>query len=104
MVEHLTLKHRNNMQSVEMHMEIEREMRKIFGPLSNLSTLRVDDEFVEELSSSLWMDDEGHPLELLPEQRKLAYPQSRSGYVRDVFISFIGAHQSIGCPETLIRL
>jgi hypothetical protein len=45
------------MRSVEVHMEIEREWRKVFYTFSNLNTLRIDDEFVEELPSCLRMDD-----------------------------------------------
>ncbi|KAF8493706.1 hypothetical protein F5888DRAFT_1806026 [Russula emetica] len=87
-VVHLTLEHRNNMQSVEVHMEIGREWSKIFRTFSNLKTLRVDDE----------VDDGGHPVEVLPELQELTYPRAGSGNARDVFISFIDARQNIGRP------
>ena len=69
-VEHLTLEHRNNMRSVEVHMEIEHEWRKIFGTFSCFSNLKIFrvDEFVEELSRCLRVDDGASrrtPLELL---------------------------------------
>jgi len=84
-------------------MEIEREWRKIFRTFSNLKTLRVDDEIIEELSRCL-RDDEGYPVELLPKLRQLAYSQARSGHARNVFISVIDARQNIGRPVALIHL
>jgi hypothetical protein len=90
-VEHLTLEHRNNIRPVEVRTEIEREWRKMFRTFNNLKTLRVDDEFVEELSRCLRLDDGGHPVGLLPELQELAYSQAGSGNARDAFIPFIEA-------------
>jgi hypothetical protein len=80
-VEHLTLERRNNMRSVEVHMEIEAHQTRVaqdiyYKTFSNLNTLRVDDEFVEEISRYQRVDDGGHPVELLPELQELADSQA----------------------------
>ncbi|KAN0111242.1 hypothetical protein V8E52_008722 [Russula decolorans] len=100
-MEYVILEHRNIMWSVEVYMEIEHEWCKLFRTFSNLKTLCVDDEFVEELSRCLLVDDEGHPLEPLPE---LAFSQAGSDNDRDVFISLIDTLQNTGRPVTPIRL
>jgi hypothetical protein len=83
------------MRSVEVHMEIEREWRKIFRIFSNLKAPRVDNEFVDGLSVEL----------LRAELQVLAYSQAGSGNARaDVFISFIDTRQNIGRSVTLIHL
>ena len=57
-VEHLPLERWNNLRSVEVPIEIEGEWRKIKRTISNSKTLRVN-EFVEELSRYLQVDDGG---------------------------------------------
>ena len=86
-------------------MEIEHDWRKLFRMFSNLKTLCVDDEFIEELSCCLLVDDGGHSVELLPELNcgsSHTRTQAGSSNVRDVFFHFINAHQNIARLITLI--
>ena len=102
-VEHLILDTVHS-RSSEDHNEVDRiEWRSFLRLFSNVKTLRVrvDDEFVKELSRCLRLDDEEHPLELLPELQELTY--SGSGDTGDVFTPFIDARQNAGRPVTLVR-
>ena len=74
------------MRSVEVY--IDASGARYLGRFSNLKTLRVDNEFIEEFSRRLRVDNGGHPVELLPELQELAYSQAGSGNARDVFLSF----------------
>jgi hypothetical protein len=101
-VEHLALEHMIHGQSSEGHNEVDRtEWRKLLTSFGNVKTLRVDDGLVEGLSCCLRLDDEEHPLELLPELQELTY--SGSGDTGDAFTSFIGARQNASRPVTLVR-
>jgi hypothetical protein len=99
-VEHLTLKHHVHSRSSEEHNEVDRtEWRKLLRSFSNVKTLFVDCELVEELSRCLQLDNGELPLELLPELQKLTYSGSR-----DEFTSFIDTRQNAGRPVTLVHL
>jgi hypothetical protein len=102
-VEELTLSYEAHSQSSEEHSEVDRtEWHKLLRSFSNVKTLVIGDGLVRELSRCLRLDDEEHPLELLPELQKLTY--SWSGNAGDAFTSFIIARQNAGRPVTLNRL
>ena len=101
-VEHLTLVHGVHRRSSEEHNKVDRtEWRELFRPFSNVKTLLVDDELIEELSQYLQLEDEELPLEVLPELQELAY--SRRGKIGDAFTAFIDARRNAGRPITLFR-
>jgi hypothetical protein len=101
-VEDLTLQHEVHIRSSEEHNEVDlTEWHKLLRSFSNVKTLRVDDDLVEELFCSLRLDDKEHPLELLPELQELRY--SGSGGTGDAFTSFIEARQNAGRPVTVVR-
>jgi hypothetical protein len=101
-VEHLTLEQEVHSQSSDEHNEVNRsEWRRLLRSFNNVKMLRVDDGLVKELSRCLRLDDEEHPLELLPELQVLRY--SGSGDTGDLFTSFTDARQNAGRPVTLTR-
>jgi hypothetical protein len=101
-VEHLTLRHMVHGRSSEEHNNVDRiEWRKLFRSFSNVKTLGVEDELVEELSRCLGLEDGELPLELLPELQELTY--SGSGDASDAFTSFIDSRKNAGRPVTLVR-
>ena len=101
-VEHLTLQHRVQSLSSEEHNEVDRiEWRKLLRPFSSVTSLRVDNGLVKELSRSLRLEDGELPLELFPELQELTY--FGSGDTRDAFKSFIEACQNAGHPIILTR-
>jgi hypothetical protein len=103
-VEHLNLEHEVHDLSSEEHNEADpTEWRKFLRPFSNVKTLRVDNGLVKELSRSLRLDDEEHPLELLPELQELRVAYSGKGDTGDAFMAFIDARQNAGRPVTLVR-
>jgi hypothetical protein len=102
-VEHITLlAHGVHSRSSEEHNEVEpSEWRKLLRSFSNVKTLDIDDGLVNGLSRCLRLDDEEHPLELLPELQELTY--SGGGNANDAFTSFVDARQNAGRPVTLIK-
>jgi hypothetical protein len=94
-VKHLTLVS----EAHEEHNEVDHssEWRKLLRPFSNVQTLLIDDELVDELSHALELDD-GELPEIMPELQELMY--SGSG---DTFTSFIDARQNGGRPIALFR-
>ena len=101
-VEHLIIKHFVHSRSSEEHNEVDRaEWRKLLGSFSNVKTLRIHDGFFWDLSRCLRLDDEEHPLELLPELQELTYSGSDNA---NAFTPFIDARQNAGRPVTLIKL
>jgi hypothetical protein len=97
-VEHLTLQRGNHTRSSEEHNEADRsEWRKLLRSFSNVKTLHIGDELVEELSRCLQLED--GELELLPELQELTY--SGSGNTGDAFTSFMDARQNVGHPVAL---
>ena len=101
-VEHLTLQHKVQSLSSEVHNEVDRiEWRKLLRSFSNVNSLHVDNGLVKELSRGLRLEDGEHPLELLPELQELTY--SGSGDTGGAFKSFIDARQNAAHPVTLTR-
>jgi hypothetical protein len=102
-VEHLTLEHEVVYgQSSEEHNDVDRiEWRNLLRSFSNVTTLRVEDELVEQVSRCLRLEDEELPLELLPELQELTYYASRG--TGDAFTSFIDSRQNAGRPVTLVH-
>ena len=99
-VEHLTLQRYKHTQSSEERNEVDRtEGRKLLGSFSNVKTLHIGDELVEEFSRCLQLGDGELPLELLPELQGLTY--SGSGNTGDAFASFMDVRQSAGHPVAL---
>ncbi len=84
------------------HNEVDRttEWHKLLRLSSNVKTLSVEGGLVGELSRSLRLDNEEHPLDLLRELQEVTY--SGSGNVGDAVTSFIGAHQTAGLPVTMV--
>ena len=76
------------------------EWRRLLRPFSNVKTLRVDEELVEELSHCLRPDDGENPLELLPELQELTC--SGSGDTGDAFTSFVDTRRTAGRPVTMV--
>jgi hypothetical protein len=100
-VEHLSLEH---CRSFEEHDGANTQpnladWRNLLRSFSNVKTLHVEEELVEELSRCLRVDDGEHPLGLLPELQELTY--FRNGDAGDAFTSFIDARKSAGRPVTL---
>jgi hypothetical protein len=101
-VEHLTLQHKVQTLSSEVHNEVDRiEWRRLLRSFGNVKSLHVDNGLVKELSRGLRLDDGEHPLELLPELQELTY--SGSGDTGGAFKSFIDARQNAARPVTLTR-
>jgi hypothetical protein len=102
-VEHLTLEYEEHSWSSREHDEVDRtEWRNLLRSFSKVKTLRVQDGLVKELSRCLRLDNEGPPLELLPELQELRYSGSGNS-TGDAFTSFIDARQIAGRPVTLVR-
>lgn len=73
-VEHRTLKYE---ESPEGHIDADRsEWRKLPRPFRNVTTLRVDDGLVKEISHCLQPDVGGLPMELLPKLQGLIHSGS----------------------------
>ena len=101
-LEHLTLRHEAQERSSEEHNDVDRiEWRKLLRSFSNLKTLGVEDGLVKQLSQCLRLDDEEHPMELLPELQELTYFSSRD--TDDALTSFIDARRNAGRPVALVR-
>jgi hypothetical protein len=104
-VKHLALEHRVYRWSERWYNVVDRtRWRELLRLFSNVKTLHVDDEFVEELSHTLRPDDGELALEPLPGLQELTYYRKlRSGDTSDAFTSFIDARQNTGRPVTLVR-
>ena len=101
-MEHLTLTHKDNPSFEERDDSEDRtEWRKLLRSFSNVKTLCVRRGLVGALSRCLRLDDEEHPLELLPELQELIYPGSSEA--DDAFTPFIIARRNVGRPVTLIE-
>ena len=103
MVEHITLgRDSHDSQPSEEQNDVDRiEWRKLLGSFSNVKTLRIGNELVEELSRCLRLEDGELPLGLLPELQELRYFEGPDN--GDAFTSFIDARQIAGRPVTLVR-
>ena len=98
-VEQLFLRYEVHSQSSE---EVDRmEWRNLLRPFSNVKTLLVGDELVEQLSRCLRPEDGEPPLELLPKLQELAYFASPN--TDDAFTLFIDARRNAGRPVTLVH-
>jgi hypothetical protein len=76
-VEDLTLKRKGHSWLFEEYNEVDlTEWRKLLRSFSKVKTLCVYDGLVEGLSRILRLDDEGLPMELLPELQELEYCRS----------------------------
>ena len=99
-VEHLAIKYEVYGQPSEEHNDVDRiEWRKLLRSFSNVKTLHVKDGLVEELSRCLQLEDEEHPLDLLPELQELTYFGSRN--IGGGFTFFIDARKNAGRLVTL---
>jgi len=78
------------------------QWRDLLRSFSNLKTLRVDSVLlVSQLSRSLQFKDGESPELLLPELKKLSYPNFRN--LDGAFTTFIGARRISGRPVTVVR-
>ena len=75
--------------------------RDLLRPFINVKTLRVSSRLVTWLSDALQIDDEGSPIELLPELAELSYSSRPS--LDNAFVSFIETRRNAGRPVTLLR-
>jgi hypothetical protein len=75
--------------------------REILRPFDDVTTLRISDGLVKDLSRSLQADEGETPLELLPELKGLTVTGAED--VKDVFTAFIDARQNAGRPVILLR-
>jgi hypothetical protein len=98
--EKLTLLHVQIDLSSEWLNEVDRtQWRQLLRPFTNVKTLRVNDDLVGKLASSLQTEDREPPLELLPNLKEVEY--SGGDEARDTFISFIDERQVAGHPVNL---
>jgi hypothetical protein len=74
---------------------------EILRSFINVRHLVLHDETAEESSRSLLFDDEGLPMDLLPELKELSY--SAYGDLEDTFAEFAIAREESGHPAILIR-
>ena len=80
------------------------EWRQLVRLFSNLKTLHVDDELVQEFSCGLRLDEGEHPLALLPELHKLTVlTYSGDCDTGDAFTYFIDTRKKAGRPVTLVH-
>ena len=94
-VEHLTLQGNKHTRSSEEHNEADRtEWQELLRSFSNVKTLYIGDELLEEFSRCLQLGDGELALEQLPELQRLTY--SGSGNTGDAFASFMDVRQSAG--------
>ena len=99
-VEHLTLEYSRRTISSEWNNEADpTQWRELLGPFSNVKTLFVDDELVEQLSHALQPGGGESPTDLLSELQEVTY--SESGKTGDAFTSFIDARRIAGRPIVL---
>ena len=77
------------------------EWRKLLRSFTNVKTLLVHRELVDELSRCLRLEVGEHPLDVLPELQELTY--YGKGNANDPFTSFIGVRENAGRPVTLIK-
>lgn len=73
----------------------------LFRRFSNVTILRLGDEFVEPISRLLQVDDGGSAMELLPKLKVLEYPASPSA--ENPFNAFIGTRKNAGLPVTIVH-
>jgi len=100
--EHLVLEHDVHSESSEEHNEVDRnELRKLLRPFSNVKTVQIQNELINDVSRCLKLEDGELPLELLPELQQLEYSGSRN--TGNAFTSFIDARRNAGRPVTLVR-
>jgi hypothetical protein len=97
-VEHLTLDFQRYPGPPEANEADRTQWRELLSSFSNVKTLRVND-FHEQISRSLQVDDGESPLELLPELKELHHHRFRIG---KAFDAFIDARQDAGRPVTLV--
>ena len=103
-VEHLTLEFRRS--SIFSEMDDEDEAHGIhwddlFRQFSNVTTLRLGDEFIGPISRLLQVDGGGPAVELLPELKVLEYPASPSA--ENLFNGFIDTRTNAGLPVTIVH-
>jgi len=101
-VDNLTFEYSSNDVLSERRNEVDRtQWRDLLRSFSNVKTLQVDSELVDQLSRSLQLEHGELPMELLPELRELSY--SDRGDSGGAFTAFIDARRIAGRPVTVIR-
>jgi hypothetical protein len=94
-VEHLTLEFWMGAISSDTNSEADPiQWRELFSSFGNVKTLRVDSDFLTQVSRSLRVDDGGSPMELLPELKLLEYNAVR--VASNSFDAFINARNNAG--------
>ncbi|KAF8473696.1 hypothetical protein DFH94DRAFT_763772 [Russula ochroleuca] len=93
-VEHLSLEHKASIEEDDVAQFDVIEWRKLLGSFKYVKTLSVDDPLVEEVSRCLGLDDEEHPLELLPVLQEFTYPGNYD--TGDALTWFVNARQNTG--------
>jgi hypothetical protein len=101
-VEHLTFEFWRNPKSPETNNDVDyTQWRELLRSFSNVMILCVNEDFREQISCSLQLDDGESQLELLPKLKELQLPQLR--HAGNGFKAFINARQTAGRPVTLVR-
>jgi hypothetical protein len=102
-VKHLTLEFSRFPKSSEAN-EVDRtQWRELMRSFSNVTILRVNEDFNGHISRSLQVGDGESPLELLPELKELQVQyDNRFLGESNTFNAFINARQDAGYPVTLI--
>jgi len=79
------------------------QWRDVLRPFNNVTTLRVEDALVREISRTLKVYDGESTMELLPELKELICGANvNADDLFDTFAAFIEARQHAGHPVTLI--
>jgi hypothetical protein len=101
-VEHLTLDFPRDAIALDTNNEADPiQWRELFRSFGNVKTLRVNSDFLTQISRSLQLDDGGSPMDLLPELMKLEYDGDR--IASNSFDAFINARNNAGHSVTLVR-
>jgi hypothetical protein len=99
-VEKLTLSHLDFTLGPVRHDEVDRsQWHEFLNPFDNVKTLRVQRELVEELASSLHLEDGESHLDLLPNLKEVEH--SGRSDVGNAFAPFIRERQEAGRPVDL---
>lgn len=101
-VEHLALEFLRHARVSDMNNEVDPiQWHELFRSFGNVKTLRVDIDFLTQVSRSLRVDDGGSPTELLPELEELEYGGGSAA--SNSFDAFINARNEAGHSVTLVR-
>jgi hypothetical protein len=77
------------------------QWREFLGLFGSVKTLRINNDFPEQLSHSLQVRYGQPPLELLPELKQLEYSAKR--VFINPFAAFADARRTAGRPVTMVR-